>query len=155
MPSNELKFEERKVSGWSVPVAVYGGAVRSVRVLGTPILRNERTRASGALLEWQRKIAAEVKAGRGRIRWSEHQQHAVSLSLRLDGGRGDLDNYSKPILDAVAGGLFCSNETDPLTITDWRDFDDYNFRTILLHRLSDVSWQKPEGVAIYVSRRSE
>ena len=137
-----------------MPVVVYGGKVRSVRVLGTPILRNGRTRASGALLAWQRKIAAEVKVGRGGAPWSEHQYHAVSLTLRLAGGGGDLDNYSKPILDAVAGGLFCTNERDPLTITDWHDYDDYKFRTILLHRLRDV-WEKPEGVAIYVSRRSE
>ena len=157
MVNHELTFRERTIGGWTVPTVAFGSEprpARSVLVQGTPKLDNQSNRQSGALLEWQRTIAAKVKAGRGRYRWNERREYAVSLILRLDRWReGDLDNFAKPILDAVAGGLFCRAETDPLTITNWRDFDDSGFRTLFLSRLAAYRLGQPEGVAIYVSRR--
>ena len=37
----------------------------------------------------------------------------------------DVENFLKPVIDAVAAGLFCEKEEDPLKIEHW-NYDDSN-----------------------------
>ena len=62
----------------------------------------------------------------------------------------DVENFIKPVIDALAAGLFCDPDQDPQEIAKW-GFDDSNFRTLLIHRLDDATRRDDEGVAISVS----
>jgi hypothetical protein len=64
----------------------------------------------------------------------------------------DAENFIKPILDALAAGLFCDNQTEPMDIEHW-NYDDSNFNTLLVHRLDDALNPRDEGTAIAVSSR--
>ena len=43
----------------------------------------------------------------------------------------DVDNFVKPIIDALAAGLFCDPQIDPNNIPHW-NYDDSNFNTLLI-----------------------
>ena len=62
----------------------------------------------------------------------------------------DVDNFIKPVLDGVAAGLFSPEEQDPQAIQHF-NFDDSNFNTLLIQRLSDAAHPQGEGVAIFIS----
>ena len=127
-----------------------------VPVMGEPV--NANTRLSEGGQEWRVRIASAVKASRGRRRWPPCEsggRYVVSVALALvEGSQSrDLDNYIKPILDAVAVGLFCYEDTDIASVARWGggDYDDYCFATLLAHRLPDAK-RGEAGVAISVSR---
>ena len=106
--------------------------------------------------DWKPRVAAEVKAIRGNGPWSEIRlRYVISLGMTFNlknhyYQKFDVENFVKPVLDAVAAGLFCDENTDPQDIDRW-DFDDSNFRTLLIHRLPDTPDPRQEGVAISVS----
>ena len=64
--------------------------------------------------------------------------------------RLDVENYVKPVVDAIAAGLFCPPETEPKNITNW-NYDDSNFNTLLIHRLPDANDPQSEGIAVCIS----
>ena len=109
------------------------------------------------LENWKIQIASVVKAQRGHDAWDSSRNFAITLALRfcpaLHGYQNlDVENFIKPIIDALAAGLFCNPEIEPSTIPRF-DFDDSNFNTLLIQRLPDVSRREDEGVAIFVSAR--
>ena len=165
MANRELTFKRRWIEDWLVPAITWGEqppASKRARalVVGTVTRYSRETRKTGAFDNWRRKVAAKVKADRGAVPWEVGGGYTISLALRLDlhknhnNNDGDLDNFAKPIIDAIAFGLFCPAEVDPLTTKNWKDYNDRSstFGTLFVHRLPD-SCDEPEGVAIYVSRR--
>ena len=106
---------------------------------------------------WKVQVASAVMAARGTDSWNPSRKFAISLGMRfhlpIHGHRPlDPENFIKPVLDAVAAGLFCEPGVDPAYIQRW-DFDDSNFRTLLVHRLTDAEAEREEGMAISISYR--
>ena len=62
----------------------------------------------------------------------------------------DVENFTKPVVDAIAAGLFCEEQKDPKDIATW-NYDDSNFNTLLIHRLPDAAEPEDEGIVISVS----
>lgn len=56
----------------------------------------------------------------------------------------------KPTLDALAAGLFCHENQDPLSIVRY-NFDDSNFNYLFVCKLPKASGPDEEGAAIVVS----
>ena len=109
------------------------------------------------LQQWKVQIASEVKAARGATAWNPKARFAISLGFRFNfpstehGYKPlDVENYLKPVVDALAAGLFCDERKDPKAITHW-NYDDSNFNTLLAHRLPDADTKDGEGIALYVS----
>ena len=66
-------------------------------------------------------LASEVKASRGEEPWDSDDHYAISLALRFHpgyhgGANQDLDveKFIKPIIDAIAAGLFCDPQDGPV-----------------------------------------
>ncbi len=119
---------------------------------------NSITERKENLQAWKVKIASEVKSNRGTPPWNPGNNYVITLALSFHGanhGYRDLDveNFVKPLLDALAAGLFCDPETAPGNISHW-NYDDSNFNTLLIHRLPDASSREQEGVAICISSLS-
>ena len=101
-------------------------------------------------------MASGVKEVRGAAAWNPAGNFAISLGLSFHlpshGNQKNLDveNFIKPVIDALAAGLFCDPGQDPQEIAEWR-YDDSNFRTLLIHRLDDATRSDDEGVAISAS----
>ena len=62
----------------------------------------------------------------------------------------DVENFIKPTIDAMAAGLFCTNDQD-ISAIDRYDYDDSNFRHLFVQRLDDTATPTEEGVGICVS----
>ena len=149
----------RKVGPWSFPTitltnakrelpptAVLGTIVNSV-VDGPPGRRRQQ--------DWKVRVATEIKARRGCNPWDPGARYAISLGLSFHpknhGNRPlDAENFVKPVIDAVAAGLFCSSQTDVSEISHW-NHDDSNFATLLIHRLADATTQEAEGMVVFIS----
>ena len=118
---------------------------------------NSITERKENLQAWKVKIASEVKAVRGASAWNSGDEYDITLALSFHpanhGNRPlDAENFIKPILDALAAGLFCNPNTAPHSISHW-NYDDSNFKTLLIHRLPDAASRELEGIAICVSAR--
>lgn len=156
---DRLELYHRETGGWSVPVIEFANPDRSslyLPIIGTIV--NSITERKENLQAWKVKIASEVKATRGMSPWNPSNDYVITLALSFHGanhGYRDLDveNFVKPILDALAAGLFCNPDTTPRNISHW-NYDDSNFNTLLIHRLPDAVSRDKEGVAICVSSLS-
>ena len=106
--------------------------------------------------EWKVSVASGVKKVRGAVAWNPFGNFAASLGFSFHfpshGNQKNLDveNFIKPVVDALAAGLFCDPGQDPREIAEWR-YDDSNFRTLLIHRLDEATHSENEGVSISVS----
>ena len=157
---NDFNLKTKQIDGWDVPMLELPGADRllSTLVVGT-IANSVPTSQTGrdTLAKWKVQIASAAKNARGQDAWNPANNFAITLALRfcpaLHGYRAlDVENFVKPIIDALAAGLFCHPETEPSTIQHF-NFDDSNFNTLLIHRLSDARSTQDEGAAIFVSSR--
>ena len=106
---------------------------------------------------WKRTVASAIRRVRDGSPWDPRDLYAVTLEFRFHPGNHqnqelDVENYVKPVIDAVAAGLFQEEEKDPSEIETW-DFPDSNFRTLLIHRATDPKDRSREGVHISVSVR--
>ena len=102
-------------------------------------------------------MAAAIKRERGGARWNPDDLYAIGLEFRFHpanhGNQAlDVENFLKPVVDAIAAGLFVEAEKDPGAIRKW-NFPDSNFRTLLIHRAADPPSRDREGVHIFVSVR--
>ena len=153
-----LVFRQREIGGWSVPTVSFTSMVRvpiCLRVGGEIV--NEFTDKTAKKLEWKRRLASEVKLMRGDTPWDSGDDYAISLALKFYPGyhggsaqRLDVENFIKPIIDAIAAGLFCDTHTDTSKIERW-DFGDSNFNTLFVHRFPDTGDPEAEGIATYIS----
>lgn len=106
---------------------------------------------------WKRTVASAIKRARGGSPWDPRDFYAVTLEFRFHASNHqnqelDVENYVKPVVDAVAAGLFLEAEKDPSEIQTWA-FPDSNFRTLLIHRAPDPKDRSGEGVHVSVSVR--
>ena len=125
----------------------------SVRVNGSVI--NSITEHTQALQAWKVRVASAINAVRGGESWRPGDAYAVTLAFTFyppnhGNQRLDLDNFVKPVIDALAAGLFCPTQINPRDILRW-DYDDSNFNTLLVHRLPSATTMGGEGVILSVS----
>ena len=124
-----------------------------VPVTGTII--NSVTQQKKKLQTWKRTVASAIKEARGQAPWDPRHRYAVTLNFRFHPANHgfqelDVENFIKPVLDAVAAGLFVEEHIDPNHLQHW-SFDDSNFRTLLIHRGPNPSNPNGEGVQVFVS----
>ena len=164
-----LKSAYREIGGWRVPTFELAGAERSPLSLPITgyIANSVPTSQTGKdrLRNWKILVASEVKRLRGRKAWNPGDEFAISVGFRFNGRnhgnrkdeRGrvklDVENFLKPVVDAIAAGLFCEQGTCISQIDHW-NYDDSNFNTLLVHRLPDAEEPEGEGIAVYVSSSS-
>ena len=106
---------------------------------------------------WKRTVASAIKRVRDGSSWDPRDLYAVTLEFRFHPGNHqnqelDVENYVKPVVDAVAAGLFLEEDRDPSEIERWA-FPDSNFRTLLIHRAANPEDKDGEGVHVSVSVR--
>src|SRR5207247_3218463 len=118
------------------PVVIHGKIMNSVQ--------NEQN-GKVALIGWKRKIAKTIFDKRTRL-WDPSLNYSISLGIRFFSRRlinkFDIENYVKPIYDAIAAGLFSTNDQSQLTRFN---FNDSNFKKLLHLRLKDANF-KEEGI---------
>ena len=156
--NENLLFANRGIGRWNVPTLAFRDAERPnllLPVMGCIV--NSITERKDRLQSWKAHIASEVKEARGIQAWDARDVYIITLgfSFNINSGRHgyrplDVENFVKPVIDALAAGLFCSNSTEPRSIQRW-DCDDSNFNTLLIHRLPDARTHEDEGIAISVS----
>ena len=160
--STGLVFAERKIGEWTVPTIEFIHPSRPyLRVAVNGVIINsivDGARGRERQQNWKAHVASAVKRARGMQPWSAGDEYAISLAMRFhlgNHGNRDLDaeNFVKPIIDAIAAGLFCPDSTEPQNIKRW-GYDDSNFNTLLIHRLPDAQTPCDEGIAISVSARA-
>lgn len=157
-----LVYAERKIGEWIVPTIEFNCPSHPrlcVPVNGEII---NSTGNSEKQKKWKAQVASKVKAERKPHTWSSDHRYAISIGFIFHRsnhggklncrGQSDLDveNFVKPVVDAIAAGLFCSDSTEPKNIERWC-YDDSNFNTLLIHRLPDAQRSCDEGIAISVS----
>ena len=155
--ASDLILRQQNIGDWTVPSLEFTNPVRlPLRLPVTGIIINSVTERKDSLQAWKVKIASEVKAAR-ETPWNPGNDYAITLSFSFHPAnhgnrRMDVDNFVKPIIDALAAGIFCDPQTDPNNIPRW-DYDDSNFNTLLIHRLPDATAPDKEGIAICASAR--
>ena len=164
-----LVYTYRKIGRWTVPTIELSATERPplrlpiMGYIGNSISTSEI--GMKKLDSWKVLVASEIKVARGGNAWNPQFQYAIAISFsfnakshgnrrRADGQcRLDVENFIKPVIDALAAGLFCDQGTDVKNISRW-DYDDSNFNTLLIHRLEDAPKPEGEGIAVYVSSSS-
>ena len=155
--ASDLILRQQNIGDWTVPSLEFTTPARAaLRLPVTGTIINSVTERKESLQAWKVKIASEVKAAR-ETPWNPGNDYAITLFLSFHpanhGNRPlDVENYIKPIIDALAAGLFCDPQTDPNDIPHW-NYDDSNFNTLLIHRLPDATAPDKEGIAICASAR--
>lgn len=155
--ASDLMLRQQNIGDWTVPSLEFTTPARpALRLPVTGSIINSVTERKDSLQAWKVKIASEVKAAR-ETPWNPGNDYAITLSLSFHPAnhgnrRTDVDNFVKPIIDALAAGLFCDPQTNPNNIPHW-NYNDSNFNTLLIHRLPDATAPDKEGIAICASAR--
>lgn len=160
MNNDDFILNHQQIGPWTVPVIALPDAARSLQRHVPGVIINSITDGQWGRerqQHWKVAVASGVKAARGAEPWQPQDSYAISLSFRFHPGNHgnrplDVENFVKPVVDALAAGLFCPAEQNPQDIERWQ-FDDSNFNTLLLHRLEDAQSRDDEGIAICVSAR--
>ena len=151
--ANDLILRQQNIGDWTVPSLEFTNPARAaLRLPVTGSIINSVAERE-KLDAWKVKIASAVKAAR-KTPWYPGNDYAITLSLSFHPAnhgsqRSDVDNFVKPIIDALAAGLFCDPQTAPNDIPHW-NYDDSNFNTLLIHRLPDATARDKEGIAIAI-----
>ena len=161
--NEDFLFANRAIGRWDVPAIEFRDSEREplclpiIGYIANSVPTSDRGKKK--LNDWKPLIASEVKAARGGSSWDIEDIYAITLgfSFNITGGwHGyrplDVENFIKPVIDAIAAGLFCGEQTDTHSITRW-NFDDSKFMTLLIHRLPDARTPQEEGVAVCVSSK--
>ena len=154
----DLRIESALIGRWDVAVIQFVNNTRRLAVPVVGLIANSiYTSPNGKqrLVDWKQNVAETVKAHRGTSPWDSSDHYAISIGfsfcLQAHGNRElDVENFIKPTIDALAAGLFCTNDQDVSAIGRY-DYDDSNFRYLFMHRLDDASSFAKEGVGINVS----
>ena len=133
-----LVFDEESYFGRRVPVMRwYGGRQLRVVVHGKPVSAGQPW-----VERWGDQVEGQVRAARRDVRrpdCTEASICALTVAFAV-ASRSDVDNLAKPVIDAVARGLFPENPRS-----------DSCFSALLVHRMEDPH-QADLGVAIRISR---
>ncbi len=157
MMNLNLVYAEREIGDMTVPALEFsdGAPSLSIPVIGKIINSVVDKPRQPQQQAWKAEIASAVKAARRGRAWNSNAKFAISIGFRFNAANHgnqplDVENFLKPVVDALAAGLFCDDATDPRRIGRW-NYDDSNFDTLLIHRLPDAPTPQGEGVAICVS----
>ncbi len=106
-PTTMLRFAEEPIGGHRVPVIRWHGGRRlRLFVQGHPVPDDGRD----GVRAWQAQVEAAVRTARADDFWPdcESASYALSPMFALDARDriSDTDNLAKPVIDAVARGLF-------------------------------------------------
>lgn len=161
-----LAFTERKIGEWTVPTIEFSRPSRPyLRVAVNGVIINsivDGARGRERQQNWKAQVASAVKVKREPYLWTPNHRYAISIGFvfhrsnhggqvnRRGQARLDVENFVKPVVDAIAAGLFCPASAEPQNIKSWC-YDDSNFNTLLIHRLPDAQTPCDEGIAISVS----
>ena len=142
---NSLEFTN---SPFTICEIVFGMIANSTP--STPVGRKR-------LQDWKRKISIQIKSARKSIQ-NPDKIYAITIGMKfhsLSHGNQklDLDNYSKPIIDAIAAGLFCDDNEELSILTRYNQFDDSNFEHVYLEKLPDATISQDESIIILVSQK--
>ena len=157
--NGSLELRYCKIGRWTVPTLDLGNTTTLSLCLNVHgLIVNSITERKDRLQGWKVLVASEVKVARGGNPWSPHDQYAIAVGFSFNGQNHgyqalDVENFIKPVVDALAAGLFCDQATDLNRVGRW-DYDDSNFNTLLIHRLEDARRPEDEGIAISISSSS-
>ena len=154
----KLQIESALIGRWDVAAIQFANDARHLAVPVVGLIANSiYTSPTGKqrLVNWKQNVAETLKACRGSDPWDPTSNFAISIGfsfcLQAHGNRElDVENFVKPTVDALAAGLFCTNDQDVSAIERY-DYDDSNFRYLFVHRLDDALSPSEEGVGINVS----
>ena len=160
-PNMHIALDHCRLELWTVPVIKLPGAARTLclSITGERIVNSVESNTP-LLTNWKRLVASRVKERRGPTMWDPRDSYAITVALSFcpdyHGGNRDLDvdNFAKPIIDALAAGIFCDDDTDPQEIRRF-NYNDSNFSTLLIHRLPNADQRDNEGIAVYASSKPE
>jgi hypothetical protein len=120
-----MELKNHTIEGWTVPTIELLGAARvfpPMPIFGT-IINSIVDGQSGRERQqkWKVQVASEVKSQREEEPWNPKYSFAITLALGFHsanhGNRPlDVENFIKPILDALAGGLFCDPQIAPANV---------------------------------------
>ena len=138
---SRLVFDEEPFVGMRVPVMRwYGGRQLKVLVEGKPISAGQP-----GVETWKEEIESRVRAARGDEYWPDCESGSYAITLMFAvANPSDVDNLAKPVIDAVARGLF-----------PFRPNDDSCFTRLLVHRFMSerscvlIRVSRPRPVATY------
>jgi Holliday junction resolvase RusA-like endonuclease len=158
---NKLKFKRNKISNTSLnSITFSNGDVIIKEIIYGTIANFTPTTLTGRkrLQDWKRIIAMQIKSKR-KIVYDPQYSYAVTIGMKFHtpthGEQNlDLDNYSKPVIDAIAAGLFCDENEDLSKLTTYNQFNDSNFRHLYFERMHDAKEKDEECVTIIVSRKT-
>ncbi|MCE2506225.1 MAG: RusA family crossover junction endodeoxyribonuclease [Nitrosopumilaceae archaeon] len=150
----ELQDQVLQVLGFSNSSVMIKDIIYGMIANFTPTTQGGRKK----LQEWKRQIAIQINSNRDN-RLNPNLFYAITIGMKFHpethGNQElDLDNYSKPILDAIAAGLFSYDGDDLSSLITYNQFDDSNFRHIYLERLPDAELAEQESVAIFITQNS-
>ncbi len=154
----DLRIESVLIGRWDVAVIQFVNNARHLAVPVDGLIANSvYTSQAGKQrhVDWKKNVAETLKANRGTGPCDPFDHYAISLGfsfcLQAHGNRElDVENYIKPTIDALAAGLFCTNDQDVSAIERY-NYDDSNFRYLFVHRLDDALSPDKEGVGINLS----
>jgi len=147
-----LKFSTDYVEDWKVNYLDFEfGKLVLKKVIRGKII-NSITQHKIELLNWKQKIAENISKAKIIAEPKAYSIYAVSLSFRFhqkhhSSNKLDVENYIKPVIDGIAAGLFSKN---PKSITKF-NFDDSNFKHLLIEKLDSPLNPSDEGIAIVVT----
>ncbi len=156
MPDFQVK--KLTIGLWHVATVVFVAEKKSLALSVNGIIGNsvaDSNRGKQRQVDWKKNIATNVKERRGPTAWEASGHYAISIGfsfcMKEHGNQPlDVENFLKPTIDALAAGLFCSNEQDIAKIERY-NYDDSGFRHLFVHRLDDTADASAEGIGIYVS----
>ena len=152
-----MKIELKEI-GFKIPVATLYQETNDLCFTVKGIIGNfaaTSDRGKRLYQEWKRLVASKAKSLRGTTAWNPESLYCITCGfifhMPSHGNRKlDVENFIKPTLDALAAGLFCSEDQDPNKIERY-DYDDSNFRFMFIQRLADAKSENDEGVVINIS----
>jgi len=155
-----MELKQKKIDGFTINYLEHPSGNLIIKSIIHGMIANFTPTTKGGrerLQKWKRKVALDIKSRRTQ-RYNPEDSYAVSIGMKFHTPthgeqKFDLDNYSKPIIDAVAAGLFCNENEDLTKLKRYNQFDDSNFRHVYLERLLDVKQESQEGVIILVSKK--
>ncbi len=155
---SDLMIADESIGPWRVAAVSFKAATQSLAVPVLSIVGNSvptSERGKQRLAAWKTSVVTCVKTRRGPTPWDSRLRYAISVGFSFHpAAHGnqplDVENFTKPSLDALAAGLFCMDEQDPASIPRY-DYDDSNFLYLFVHRLPDAQVESDEGAAFYVS----
>lgn len=153
----DFQLAPASVDSWQIPVLTFPGPRQVLmRTIYGLVGNSITTSTSGKqrTVRWKLAVGNAVKAARGTGPWQASARYAITLGFSFhlpSHGNNPLDveNFLKPTLDAVAAGLFCAPDTSLETLPRW-NFDDSNFRHLLIHRLPDAATSAEECLALHI-----